>query len=84
MDPLQERRGLCQAPDTRMWLNAQKVDDGTSSIFARKHTVRKVDALPSGLLRLYRGPSGVVGKVLVPPPRTRIQVIQLGSIHFST
>ena len=24
--PPQERRGLCQAPDTRMWLNAQKVD----------------------------------------------------------
>ena len=31
----QERRGLCQAPDTRMWLNARKVEDGTSSVFAR-------------------------------------------------
>ena len=43
--PPQERRGLCQAPDTRMWLNARKVEDETSSIFARKHTVGKVDCL---------------------------------------
>ena len=44
----QERRGLCQAPDTRMWLNARKVEAGTSSVFARKHTVGngKVDTLP--------------------------------------
>ena len=42
----QERRGLCQAPDTRMWLNARKVEVGTSSVFARKHTVGKVDTLP--------------------------------------
>ena len=38
--PPQEQRGLCQAPvDTRMWLNAQKVEVETSSVFARKHTV---------------------------------------------
>ena len=43
--PPQERRGLCQAPDTRMWLNARKVEDETSSIFARKHTVGKVECL---------------------------------------
>jgi hypothetical protein len=29
--PPQERRGLCQAPDTRMWLNARKVEGETSS-----------------------------------------------------
>ena len=44
--PPQERRGLCQAPDTRMWLNARKVEDETCSVFARKHTVGKVDTLP--------------------------------------
>ena len=41
----QERRGLCQAPDTRMWLNARKVEDETSSVFARKHPVGKVECL---------------------------------------
>ena len=29
-----------------MWLNARKVEAGTSSVFARKHTVGKVDTLP--------------------------------------
>ena len=43
--PPQERRGLCQAPDTRMWLNARKLEDETSSIFARKHPVGKVECL---------------------------------------
>ena len=43
--PPQERRGLCQAPDTRMWLNARKVEDETSSVFARKHPVGKVECL---------------------------------------
>ena len=43
--PPQERRGLCQAPDTRMWLNARKVGDETSSVFARKHPVGKVECL---------------------------------------
>ena len=43
--PPQERRGLCQAPDTRMWLNARKVEDETSSVFARKHSVGKVECL---------------------------------------
>ena len=43
--PPQERRGLWQAPDTRMWLNARKVEDKTSSVFARKHPVGKVECL---------------------------------------
>ena len=43
MDP--ERRGLCQAPDTRMWLNARKVEDETSYLFARKQPVGKVECL---------------------------------------
>ena len=34
-----------QAPDTRMWLNARKVEDETSSVFARKHPVGKVECL---------------------------------------
>ena len=34
-----------QAPDTRMWLNARKVEDETSSVFARKHTFGKVECL---------------------------------------
>ena len=29
-----------------MWLNARKVEDETCSVFARKHTVGKVDTLP--------------------------------------
>ena len=44
--PSQERRGLCQEPDTTSASNAQKVDDGTLSVFGPKHTVGKVDALP--------------------------------------
>ena len=44
--PPQERRGLCQAPDTRMWLNARNVErDETSSVFARKHPIGKVECL---------------------------------------
>jgi hypothetical protein len=39
----QERRGLCQAPDTTSASRAQKVEDGTSSLFARKHTARKLE-----------------------------------------
>ena len=42
----QERRGLCQAPDTTSASRAQKVEDGTSSLFARKHTARKLEGLP--------------------------------------
>ena len=42
----QERRGLCQAPDTTSASRAQKVEDGTSSPFARKHTARKLEGLP--------------------------------------
>ena len=34
---VEERQGFCVKPDTRMWLNAQKVEDETSSVFARKH-----------------------------------------------
>ena len=61
--PPQERRGLCQAPDTRMWLNAQKVEVETSSVFARKHTVGKLDCLAfqrtnPRLLNPTRRPSG--------------------------
>ena len=61
--PPQERRGLCQAPDTRMWLNAQKVEVETSSVFARKHTVGKLDSLAfqrtnPRLLNPTRRPSG--------------------------
>jgi len=36
--PSQERRGLCQEPDTTSASNAQKVEDGTSSVFGPKHT----------------------------------------------
>ena len=43
--PPQERRELCQAPDTRMWLNARKLEDETLSVFAGKHTVGKVECL---------------------------------------
>ena len=43
--PPQERRELCQAPDTRMWLNARKLEDETFSVFAGKHTVGKVECL---------------------------------------
>ena len=32
--------------DSNGALNARKVEDGTSSVFARKHTVGKVDTLP--------------------------------------
>jgi len=39
-------RAVSSACDTRMWLNARKVEDETSSVFARKHTVGKVDTLP--------------------------------------
>jgi hypothetical protein len=39
----QERRGLCQAPDTTSASRAQKVEDGTSSVSARKHTARKLE-----------------------------------------
>ena len=42
----QERRGLCQAPDTTSASRAQKVEDGTSSVSARKHTARKLEGLP--------------------------------------
>jgi hypothetical protein len=48
--PPQERRGLCQAPDTRMWLNARNVEDETSSIFARKEAPRwkgRVSSFPT-------------------------------------
>ena len=55
--PPQERRGLCQAPDTRMWLNAQQVEDETSSVFARKHTPVWKDG-PSIVQGCYWGPSG--------------------------
>jgi hypothetical protein len=44
--PSQERRGLCQAPDTTSASRAQQVEDGTSSLFARKHTARKLEGLP--------------------------------------
>ena len=65
--PPQERRGLCQAPDTRMWLNAQKVEVETSSVFARKHTVGKLDSLAfqrtnPRLLNPTRRPSGPLCK----------------------
>jgi hypothetical protein len=36
--PSQERRGLCQEPDTTSASNAQKVEDGTSSVFGPKRT----------------------------------------------
>ena len=39
-------KGLCQAPDTTSASRAQKVEDGTSSPFARKHTARKLEGLP--------------------------------------
>ena len=55
--PPQERRGLCQARDTRMWLNAQQVEDETSSVFARKHTPVWKDG-PSIVQGCYWGPSG--------------------------
>ena len=44
--PLQERRGLCQASDTRMPLNAPKVEDERLPLFffARKHTVGKIES----------------------------------------
>jgi len=60
----QERRGLCQAPDTTHQTSASgpkksyfhltftrnEVEDGTSSLFARKHTARKLWVYLSGLL----------------------------------
>jgi hypothetical protein len=57
--PPQERRGLCQASDTRMWLNARKVEDETSSVFAREHPVGKVECLAfqRAIPRLLNGES---------------------------
>jgi hypothetical protein len=56
----QERRGLCQAPDTTSASRAQKVEDGTSSLFARKHTDRKLEPRGSTFQGCYWGPSGGV------------------------
>ena len=44
----QERRGLCQAPDTTSasYQAPKKSKTATSSLFARKHTARKLEGLP--------------------------------------
>ena len=62
----QERRGLCQAPDTRMWLNARKVEDETSFVCFRRQAHRwkgRVSSVltPSRAFRLQpRGPQDPV------------------------
>ena len=63
--------GLCQAPDTRMWLNAHKVDDGTSSVspqslFITRYLFRRstFQGLQSGTLRYQ----AVLGRSSYPPP----------------
>ena len=78
--PPQERRGLCQAPDTRMWLNARKVEDETSSVFARKHPVGKVECLAfqraiPNLLNPTTGPSGPLDR---PDLESRSATLDIG------
>eukprot|EP00964_Phaeocystis_antarctica_P077176 scaffold47835_cov48-Phaeocystis_antarctica.AAC.1 len=48
-----------------MWVNAQKVEDETCYVFARKHTVASVDTLP---FRAATGdPQAVLGRSSYPP-----------------
>ena len=54
--------------DTRTRPRARKVEDETSSFFARKNTLNGRHSIVEGC---YRGPSGGAGKVLV-PARPRI------------
>ena len=72
----QERRGLCQAPDTRMWLNARKRRRRETlpqfSPASGKHSAAPMKRYRlSAFQGCCRGPSGGAGKVLV-PPRPRI------------
>ena len=52
--PPQERRELCQAPDTRMWLNARKLEDETFSVFAGKQIRLDYITPPNRALRPCR------------------------------
>ena len=65
----QERRGLCQAPDTGMWLNARK--RRSRDFLSFRPQAHRWKGRHSAFQGCYRGPSGGAGKVLV-PPRPRI------------